>query len=156
MKEKKIRIFLSILVLIIWGSIFYRVGVHLLGDDSEKINMLNENYPVKYDLSKLKNNKYEYKNLNRDPFVMNVNKEKEKNISHKIKRAKIEETPLKYTIKGVIIKEGREVVLVEDETNSKIVFLREGMHYKGIKIVKISDKGVSVLSNKKLTKHALK
>lgn len=58
--------------------------------------------------------------------------------------------PLSYLIKGVIINNNSKLAIMQDITNNKIVFLRKGDRYQGIKIKEISATNVTLLENNEL------
>ena len=86
--------------------------------------------------------------LKRDPFLLRKKHTAKKS---KIKNPKVE--PKKFTedidfvINGVILKKNKKLVILQDRTNNKCMFLREGDKYKNLKINFISSTTISLLQN---------
>jgi len=127
-----------------------RIFEYLTNKDEPKTEVIKQNF-----IGKRKSNKQEIKFIKfeqniKDPFRLQKiysSRQKTKKIkqpwSEKIK------PQLNFTIKGVIINTQSKMVIIEDLTNRSIHFLKERETYKTIKIIKITNKEITYLENKK-------
>lgn len=150
--------FLLLGVIIVWGSIIYRTIGYFTNDNSTAISQtFTSDLPTKIASNTnglKKETKLDYLELKRDPFSLTVRRDNS-TLKRKAKIIK-NNTPalpkIKYQIKGIIISGKRKLVIFEDITDNKILFLRKGQAYKGIIIRNIESTTVTLLSYKKIIK----
>ena len=140
MKQNKNKLLIPLagVVLIIWGMIIINI-IDILGKDepneSDDFEFYTEN---EMSYSNASNSSIEIKpeTLDRDPFCFPQTKPKNssKKNSTKVKK---EIPSISYNVNGVIINGNKKLVILEDVTNDKTVFLREGDTYENIKIKRI-------------------
>lgn len=143
-------------VIVIWGIILFRITTHFLDNDDIQIDIANESLPLHPVAVNKKLDEPEeigYITLEQDPFTFSDIIKPEKKIA--AKKNKIKPLPpvetINYSIKGVIIANSGKMIIFNDESNSKTLFLREGEEYKYIKILKIDTKTV-LLTEYKISK----
>jgi type II secretory pathway component PulC len=56
-----------------------------------------------------------------------------------------EEHRIKFIVTGIVINGENKNIVLNDETNSNVVFLKEGESYQGLKIVRVSKHEVELL-----------
>lgn len=167
-KNNKAVIFLLIVTLAVWGAILYNVIKYYKSrsgseDAGEILTSFTEEGLKASSVNKSSVESYgtamQYKSLDRDPFRMEKARPKEDNIPVK-KSSPHEEKliPVKprlnYKISGVIINKGNKLVVFEDVTGGKTLFLREGDTYKDITIESVLMDKVT-LSEDGLTKEIM-
>ncbi len=158
--NKKSNFFLILTVVVIWGVIGFKVFNYLTaGDDAGIIENSETEFDVNISESEEKSineaDNVSYINLKRDPFLF-----KKKRNSKPKKRETPEEksiiaNDIDFVINGVIMKEDRKLVILQDRTNNSTMFLREGEKYKNLKINSISPSVVSLFQNNKEKKITL-
>jgi hypothetical protein len=138
-------------VVLLWGFIIFNiVGYINSGDESSVNDHVNKiKLPAKSSNIKFKRvdiDTLTFTRLNKNPFVF------EKRIVKvsKIIKPKFTLPPpptINFNISGVIINENKKLVVFNDLTNNKTVFLSEGDKYKDIKIKSIDVEKVTYLEN---------
>jgi hypothetical protein len=169
MMNKNITIIpLLIVTFAVWGVIIYKVIAHFKsGDDASPEVITNVASIADPKVRNADNAGFiesEYVSLDRDPFVLkritkvNGNTEQNRLINHDVvqnlpQKQKIElpQNKIEYTINGVIINNESKLVILEDLTNKKILFMRKGDEYKDI-VIKTIDLNKIILTEKGITK----
>ena len=153
--RNKFAVPLLLIVFIVWGVIIYEIIIAFNTDDSGLIQP-EDNY---LSIDNMESDKKEvieidtipYVKFKRDPFVFvksTIKKKKKKPVKQLTKV----KTNLKFKIGGVLINANRRIVIMEDLTNSKTIFMREGESYKNLLIKKIEKGGIVLLNNGKTEK----
>lgn len=149
--RNKFAIPLLLIVLIVWGVIIYEIIIEFHPGESVLI-LPEENYLSRYNLESNKKKAIEfdtikYVKFRRDPFVFvkSIKRGGEK----PIKQLTQVQTILEFKVGGVLINAKRRIVILEDLTNSKTLFMREGDSYKNLIIKKIEKGGIVLLNNGK-------
>jgi hypothetical protein len=150
-KKNKLTVPLIIITFALWGLIIYKVINYLNSPGEDKSEMVidkNEtaSLPLRNNLQQeeaLANSTIE-----RDPFVFRK-KQPVKPINEivpiQVKKVIPPKLLLNYVVNGIIINQKSKLVLFEDRTNNKTVFLREGEQYLSVRIKKIfTDKVVLI------------
>jgi len=169
-KKKKNIAFIPLMTVtfLVWGIIIYKVIDHFKSSNdrtSEIItNIASVVDPVNRNSVKNDVIETEYVSLDRDPFVLkrimkvndNVGQNKQLNQSTfpRLKPIiKTEQPQIKfdYVINGVIINEESKLVILEDITNKKIIFMRVEDKYKDI-VIKSIDVNKIVLNENGILK----
>jgi hypothetical protein len=169
-KKKNITIIpLLIITFVVWGVIIYKVIAHFKsGDDASPeviTNVASIADPVVRNTDNAGFIESEYVSLDRDPFVLkritkvNGNTEQNRLINHDVvqnlpQKQKIDLSQInkiEYAINGVIINNESKLVILEDLTNKKILFMRKGDEYNDI-IIKLIDLNKVTLTEKGITK----
>lgn len=167
-KNNKAVVFLLIITFAVWGMILYNVIKYYKSrsgnseDAGEIVTSFNEGMKAS-SVNKSSAESYEtsmqYKSLDRDPFRMEKARTTEDNVPVKKSSPREEKLiPVKprlnYKISGVIINKGNKLVVFEDITGGKTLFLREGETYKGVTIESVLMDKVT-LSEDGLTKEIM-
>ena len=152
--KNRLLIPLSIITAVIWGIIIYNIVDYYNSLGTDKTDVIdspvasNQLYLEKPTDNKLLNT--DYIKLDRDPFVLGArkrntvavrtNKESSKPKSQNNKKIKstTAPVPLNYLIKGVVINDTSKLVIFQDMTNKKTLFMRERETYLGIIIKEIN------------------
>lgn len=152
--RNKFAIPLLTIVLIVWGVIIYEIIIAFNTDESILIppqeNYLSRYNPESNNKKAIEFDTTQYVKFNRDPFVFvkSIKRQNKKPIEKVIKV----QTNLEFKVGGVLINAKRRIVILEDLTNSKTIFMREGDSYKNLVIKKIDKGGVVLLNNGKTEK----
>lgn len=149
--RNKFAIPLLLIVLIVWGVIIYEIIIEFHPGESVLI-LPEENYLSRYNLESNKKKAIEfdtikYVKFRRDPFVFV--KSIKRGEKKPIKQLTQVQTILEFKVGGVLINAKRRIVILEDLTNSKTLFMREGDSYKNLIIKKIEKGGIVLLNNGK-------
>lgn len=163
-KNKKFFIPLLVTVIVVWGLLIFRVVSTLTHNNNETIT--NEtstdtsfNSLLEAGRKKEKIN-LQYEKLDRDPFrkyqssspkIVATQKSRPKEVFPKEIKKKIQ-----YSINGVIIRPNKKMIVLEDKTNNKTLFLHEGETYKDITIKIITSNKVTYLHDKELKEITIK
>ena len=153
----KLTLPLILIVLSIWAIIIYNVINYFNSSDKEEIAAapIAGSVPVS-----VKTNKYRtadidtlsYTALGKSPFALGTRIEEKPPAPKPAAPPKAKILPtvpkLNYKITGIIINGGSKLVVLEDVTNSKTVFLREGETYLHLHITLIETEKVSLLEDK--------
>lgn len=137
---------LLIITVCIWAFIFYEIFNYLTNQDEEEndeniilSNIDTLNYTVDGDI--------EYSYLNRDPFTL-IKSIQEKipviNMTNSNNYIEQPKQKLNYKLLGLIIRNQKQTVILEDIVENNIVYLTEGSVYKSIKIIKINPKTIVI------------
>lgn len=162
--KNKLLIPLTIVTLIIWGAIIYNIIEYYSSNDNEAIEVieapeiLEQTNIASSSINDLQS--VEYLEIERDPFKFmkgnnaRSNKQIEPTVNPNHKKPLIppinntnSTSTLKYSINGVLINNENKLVVFEDLTNDKVVFLRENENYLQITIKEIGESKVSLLEN---------
>ncbi|OPX18417.1 hypothetical protein BXT86_01280 [candidate division WOR-3 bacterium 4484_100] len=119
MIKKLIPFFLIIVILLVWFFIFQNIrtitsSVHYNKDEYKSV--ASETLP-KF--------KFVYKDLARDPFILQKEKES------------VSEPKLDISLQGIVISKGERLALIK-MSNDVVYPLRQGERFKGIKVEKIT------------------
>ena len=145
--KKKIHIPLLIFTVVIWGFVLYSFteAVWFNVEDSEN----QERYSQKnnYKITPRSSKEFEYENLDNDPFQSRVLKP---HIEMAPKEPEIIEqnivNPLiNFSVTGVVINGTSKKIVFNDNTNLKVVFLKEGETYQDLHVVEITKKNVEFI-----------
>jgi hypothetical protein len=136
---------LTIASVIIWGIILYNIIAYFTLPSDPVVHKTGENTLVTADEVKVNQTDelkiLEYEKLPRDPFLFA--KTKNQRVAKKIRRKKKPDSPpIKYRINGIVLNNNSRLVVFEDLTNKKTLFLREGEAYSDIQIKKISETNI--------------
>ncbi|MFO7445405.1 MAG: hypothetical protein R6W90_03520 [Ignavibacteriaceae bacterium] len=152
-KKKKITIILLAATVCLWGVILYNVFYYYTSSGEEEPDVIIENENVLYTPVK-KNLENEeavfYEEIVRDPFVFRkkIAPVPEEEITPEVFTPPPPPEPkLNYQINGTIINASSKLVIFEDRTNNKTLFLREGETYNGIKITSIGIDKIKVVED---------
>jgi len=155
--KNKLLIPLTVVTIVIWGIIIYNIAEYYNSiDDStsriiESTDDLDETdfqKQISYSTPDV-----EYIQLVRDPFVFGKKHNAVQQINNTPVTTKKEKvisvatvTPaINYTISGTLINDASKLAILEDMTNRKTVFMREGDSYLSIVIKEINRAKVVVL-----------
>ena len=141
------------MVFIIWGLVIYKVMDYFNFSDADETKNVLVDDPVNQVLSSniRKNNidTLNYIELDRNPFIFAARQKitvtKQKNKPPKKQIPPVKKQKINYAINGVIINEKHKLVIFEDLTNNKTLFLKEGEVYNEITIKEIGKKNVSIV-----------
>jgi type II secretory pathway component PulC len=153
--KKKINIPLIIIVIVIYGLVTLKVIDYFKFNDSDSNVNADSNDDIALVSTKKQskfssNNKFEFKELQNDPFTFaTVKKVRDSVRVHKkiVKKLPVFVPSLQFKIDGIIINNDRKMITLVDLSNNKTVFLREGETYSSIKIKSISKNKVEVVEN---------
>lgn len=146
--KNKLVYFLVLAVIGLWGIIIYNIIGYFKSDDDTNLNLNNQtknhSIPTAYKFSNVDLDTLSFRQLNKSPFEF----EKEAVVVPKVIKPFIPPPPvLNYNISGVIINGGKKLVILNDLTNNKTIFLSEGDNYKSISIKSIDVEKVIVIEN---------
>ena len=148
-KKNLLVVFLSLAVIIVWGIIISRTITYFTEDD-QNIIINKDNSDFYKDTFEKPNNakskQIKYIKLNRDPFIIPRPKIKPVHILKSSKRVN-KKPGINYSINGVIINGKSKLLILDDKTNNKTIFLREGEEYEGIKILKINTDMINIIDH---------
>ena len=152
--NNKPNLFLFLTVTVIWGVIGMKVFYYFTtGNETEIIGGSGIEFDAGINQEDIRPvseaDDVSYVDLKRDPFLLKKQRvagKKKKDIP--VEQPKIAED-IDFVINGVIMKEDRKLVILQDKTNNSTMFLREGEKYKNLKINFISPSTVSLLQNNK-------
>lgn len=143
---------LIIIVTVIWGVVLINIISFVrFNTKSEKVTFKNndrDSVKVINHSQKLEETKYTY--LQRNPFELPIRKVHHHKINHTktlIKKPVSQIIHLNYKISGTIVNDTDRMLVLEDFTNKKTVFLKEGDVYEGIKIDSILTEHVTLTEN---------
>ena len=151
--SNKSNLILLLSVTVIWGVIGTKIFYYFnAGNDSEITGnailefeaAVNDEDINPGDVTK----NVSYIDLERDPFQLKKRAVIKRKKEVPVERPEIE-NDIDFVISGVILKEDRKLVILQDRTNNNTMFLREGEKYKNLKINFISPTSVSLLQNNK-------
>lgn len=147
--KNKFAVPLLLIVLIVWGVIIYEI-INEFNIDESVIKLPEDNYlsrdSLVYNKKKvIELDTIQYVKFRRDPFVF-LKSIKRKN-KKPVKQLTQVQTNLEFKVGGVLINAKRRIVILEDLTNSKTIFMREGDSYKNLIIKKIEKGGIVLLIN---------
>lgn len=159
--KNKLLIPLTIITVIIWGIIVYNiVGYYNSFDDnSSEVIESPDDLEERGSQTQFQNKFYaeDYIELERDPFVFGKKKRNDasqlsNSVSIKTKKEKVsqesKQTPsVNYSISGTLINNDSRLAILEDMTNKKTIFMREGDNYLGIVIKEIGRAKVVITEN---------
>lgn len=144
-KKSKAVIPLIIAAAAVWGIIVFRIIDYYSGAAEETQVIINDEnlIPVVNDINESASRAYNPKPIKRDPFTKQKTNTRETIPAPEQRIVKIDNTPepqpmIEYRITGTIINSGSRMVILEDITNNRTEFLREGDEYKNIKVMKIN------------------
>ena len=147
--KKKINIPLIIVTIIIWGIIVYSISQTVWFNASEEkgeVMMDNDSFDLKKNISPPQ--PFVFELLEKDPFDLAYKKSvvEVKKIRIPIKLEAKREIPLiRFSVGGIVINGDRNKIVLNDETNSNVVFLKEGDLYQGLKVIKVTKNHVEFL-----------
>ncbi|MFA8344336.1 MAG: hypothetical protein ACEPO8_15285 [Rhodothermaceae bacterium] len=148
--KKKTTVPLFVAVLLIWGVIGMRVFEYFTSKDEAKTEVIKQTFTGKKRVSTQEIKFIKFERDVKDPFRL------QKTYKPNPKRKKVKQTQpkkvkpqLNFAVKGVIINAKSKMVIIEDLTDRSTHFLKEREPYKTIKIVKITNKEITYLENKK-------
>ena len=154
----KLTLPLILIVLGIWAIIIYNVINYFNSFDKEDtpVAAITAGAPAAPGANKyhtLDIDTLSYRTLGKSPFVLGRRIDEEKPIPKPVVNIpKVKEPPplpkLNYKITGIIISGGNKLAVLEDVTNNKTVFLREGESYLYLHIQNIETEKVSLLEDK--------
>ena len=143
--KKKINIPLIFVTIIIWGIIIYSVAEAVwFNAEKEPITDNTENYNFGKPKESSYGSYFEFERIEHDPFGLIQKKivlDTLKQIPVKTE-IKQEEPIIQFSVGGVLINGDRKKIVFNDETNSNVVFLKEGDSYQGLKVIKVTKKQV--------------
>ncbi|QQS36978.1 MAG: hypothetical protein IPM56_03205 [Ignavibacteriales bacterium] len=157
--NKKINLPLILITITIWGLILYNFAdaIWLKQNDAIIENKIENSFSDKRD-KPFPIKMFEYEILDQDPFgrksaaIVNDRREPiqtELPIINNYDR-------INFGVTGIVINGENKNIVLNDETNSKIVFLKEGDIYQGLKIHRVSKQQVElvhILSGEKIISH---
>jgi type II secretory pathway component PulC len=153
--KNKIKGFLILAVLAVWGIIIYNLINYINSSDSDsqlnngkKSGIDNRSQTDKAKLINL--DTVSFIELNKSPFELGkIVIEKPKIVTPKIvvKTTAPPKPKLNYQISGVIVSNNRRLVIFEDLTNNQTLFLSEGESYRNIVIEKIDVEKIILKEN---------
>ena len=143
--KKKINIPLIFVTIIIWGIIVYSVA-EAVWFSLEKDPIAEDTEDYNFDNKKENSSgfTFEFESIENDPFGSTQQKKiidtiKQIPVKNVIKQ---EEPIIQFSVGGVLINGDRKKIIFNDETNSNVVFLKEGDSYQGLKVIKVTKKQV--------------
>jgi hypothetical protein len=153
-KSSKFILVLIVVTTIIWGVVIYKLVDYFNFNNDEDNEVITEVEPVnpkrinkdfKNELDIIK-----FIELERDPFTFGskqtvTNLERTTPPPQQHLPPTVNEPKINYAINGVIINGESKLVIFEDLTNSKTLFLKEGEVYNDITIKEIGKKKVSIV-----------
>ena len=157
--KNKLLIPLIVVTIVIWGIIIYNiVGYYNSSGDNFPEIMVPTDDLDETDFQKqisYGTTDVEYIQLVRDPFVFGKKHDAMRQINTtpvKTKKEKVisvaSVTPaINYTISGTLINDASKLAILEDMTNRKTVFMREGESYLSIVIKEINRAKVVITEN---------
>jgi hypothetical protein len=149
-KKNKITIVLLTATLFLWGGILYNIILYFTSQEEKEPEVIVENSGLNLkhirEADKMDENIL-YKEISRDPFVFRI---KEPVIEEALPVNTPPQPKLQYSIAGTIITSTNKLVVFEDRSNNKTLFLREGDEYNGIKITSVSGDHIKIMEDKKL------
>ena len=129
--KKKINIPLIFVTIIIWGIIVYSVAEAVwFNAEKEPIADNTENYSFDKPQESSLGSSFEFERIENDPFGLTQQKK---------------EPIIRFSVGGVLINGDRKKIVFNDETNSNVVFLKEGDSYQGLKVIKVTKKQVEFI-----------
>lgn len=158
-KKNKFVWILLISVILIWGLVISHVISFFTGtgeDNSNEISVVQNEVDKIFSNKKVdsKNENITYLKLNRDPFSFTRKLNNNFSPTKKVKRPpilikqlrnNIHQNRTEFRINGIIINPEGKLVIFEDLTNNKILFLKEGEVYNDITIKEIDKQKVILL-----------
>lgn len=159
--KNKLLIPLTIITIVIWGIIIYNiVGYYNSFDDNSSEVIGSPDDLEVMDAQTQLYNKFQvgdYIELERDPFVFGKKKrndasQQSNSVSIKTKKEKASQeskpnSSINYTITGTLINNVSRLAILEDLTNKKTIFMREGEGYLSIVIKEIFPAKVVIIEN---------
>ncbi|GEM_PF-2764408 len=156
--NSKLTIPLILIVLSIWAIVIYNIIGYINSTDKDDNTgeTLKHNLPVSAGRNNYRTvdiDTLSYNSLSKSPFVLGgiINDELHP-VKPVINVPKVKESPpppkLDYKIAGVIISGDDKLAVLEDITNGKTLFLREGDSYLQLHIKLIETEKVSLLEDK--------
>ncbi len=146
--NKKINIPLTLITIFIWGFILYNFTEALwLNAEPEEVKIEDGIISQNVEKKNESDDEFQFHYLEKDPFNSKVNKTFEINSDivptkpPEVKR----ENRINFTVTGIVINGDNKNIVLNDETNSNVVFLKEGQSYQGFKIVKVTKQEVELL-----------
>lgn len=146
--NKKINIPLTLITICIWGFILYSLAEALwMSDELNEVKIVDENISQKVEKKTNGDSEFEYYYLEKDPFNSKVNKTIEINSNYIPNKPPVvkQESRIKFMVTGIVINGDNKNIVLNDETNSNVVFLKEGESYQGLKIIRVSKQEVELL-----------
>ena len=157
-KNKTVKIFLFVSVVIVWGLISFKIINYFLQNDSVELEIEVAETSRLHDKIESYNTKiteHDYKKLERDPFTLQLRKQKIVKPKTEIKPP-VKQAAFNYKIDGLMINGDKKVILLNDISENKTVYLKEGDKYKTLTINEITSNLVSLKENSLLKKLNLK
>lgn len=146
--KKKINLPLILITIVIWGIIIYSIAeVAIFKVDDENREDFSTEQIGGEDKNEIKES-FEYDYLQNDPFTLTHRKEVIRTTPNHLadKKELVKEQPIiNFTIGGVVINGDKKNIVFNDQTNSNVVFLKEGDSYQGLKVVKVTKNQVEFL-----------
>lgn len=146
--KKKINLPLILITIVIWGIIIYSIAeVAIFKVDDENREDFSTEQIGGEDKNEIKES-FEYDYLQNDPFTLTHRKEVIITAPNHLadKKELVKEQPIiNFTIGGVVINGDKKNIVFNDQTNSNVVFLKEGDSYQGLKVVKVTKNQVEFL-----------
>jgi hypothetical protein len=146
--KKKINIPLIFVTIIIWGIIVYSVAEAVwFNAEKESIADNTENYNFDKPKESSLGSSFKFESIEHDPFgltqqIKTVDTIKQTPVKTEINQ---EESIIQFSVGGVLINGDRKKIVFNDETNSNVVFLKEGDSYQGLKVIKVTKKQVEFM-----------
>ena len=128
---------LLVLVLVVWGTIAYRIYDSINANDASDVSV---RLPSGTDASRF-TQKYIYVNDVRDPFRYIVPPQRDSTKKHPATKPQIVWTPPPFKLSGILMAKKKKTAMLEG-TDGSVFFLHEGDTLKGMKVLKIQDRSV--------------
>lgn len=147
--KKKINIPLIVATIAIWAIIVYTIA-EAVWFNSDDLKIKSEAIEYNFDENKanIEHSEFEFEYLEKDPFKSTQRRklvETEPIILSAKKVIIKEETPISFTVGGVVINGNSKNIVFNDQTNSHIIFLKEGDSYMGLRVLKVTKNQVEFL-----------
>ena len=152
-KTNKVILLLVLSTIVIWGVVIYKVIDYLNSSGTNESEIIKQEESVDPGLlnrgEKNSLDTISFTELERNPFIFverqKITATKQKNNLPKRIVPPIKKQKINYAINGVIINEKHKLVIFEDLTNNKTLFLKEGEVYNEITVKEIGKTKVSIV-----------
>lgn len=145
MKKKPIQFMLIACTIVIWGVIIFQVYLALKksGDDPIKSDDLQSDVVTPVKLPSLgDSSETAFIQLARDPFSFPSVHHEAALVKSTAADPDYQPAGIIYRIAGIIINSGSKVIMLEDLSYKKTLYLHENEKYENLQILKINDKTV--------------